>query len=150
VVGGATASTLLDLTNGGALVNPFPGIAPSIDTVQSGIWHPSSRQASVGVEHELTANLTSSVNYLFVQGRQLPRTVNVNLPPPTVLTLANASTLGDERHAMPEVPMKLYVVVLVVLAVCYLSVRPVQAQESSVGVGHPPSQVGRLAGGGMG
>ena len=94
VVGGATASTLLDLINGGALVNPFPGIAPSIDTVQSGIWHPSSRQASVGVEHELTANLTASVNYLFVQGRQLPRTVNVNLPPPTVLTLANASTLG--------------------------------------------------------
>ena len=94
VVDGATASTLLHLTNGGALVSPFPGITPSIDTVQSGIWHPSSRQASVGVEHELTANLTASVNYLFVQGRQLPRTVNVNLPPPTVLTLANASTLG--------------------------------------------------------
>ncbi|HEX6462963.1 MAG TPA: TonB-dependent receptor, partial [Vicinamibacterales bacterium] len=68
--------------------------APSIYSVRPGSWHPSSRQASIGVERELSQNVTASVNALFVQGRQLPRTVNVNLLPPTVLTVANASSLG--------------------------------------------------------
>ena len=46
------------------------------------------------MERELTSNLTASLNYLFVRGRHLPRTVNVNLPPPTILTVANAGSLG--------------------------------------------------------
>jgi hypothetical protein len=92
VMNGTAASALLKMT--GANVNPLPGITPSIYTVQPGAWRPSSRQASVGVERELTPNLTASINYLFVQGRQLARTVNVNLPPPTVLTLSNAPSLG--------------------------------------------------------
>ena len=67
---------------------------PSIYTVRRGAWSPSSRQTSVGVERELTSNLTASLNYLFVRGHDLPRTVNVNLPPPTILTTANAASLG--------------------------------------------------------
>src|SRR5262249_41150113 len=39
-------------------------------------------------------NLTAAVTYLYSSGRHLPRTVNVNLPPPTVLTTANAPSLG--------------------------------------------------------
>jgi hypothetical protein len=88
------AFAVLNVTGGRPLANPLPDIAPSIYTVRQGAWHPSSRQASVGVERELTPNLTASVNYLFAQGRQLPRMINVNLPPPTVLTLASASSLG--------------------------------------------------------
>jgi hypothetical protein len=68
--------------------------APSIYTVRRGAWNPSSRQGSVGAERQLTSNLTASINYLFVQGHDLPWTVNVNLPPPTILTLANAARAG--------------------------------------------------------
>ena len=69
-------------------------VSPSVYTVRPGAWNPSSRQASVGAERQLTANLTASLNYLFVRGHDLPRTVNVNLPPPTTLTIANAASLG--------------------------------------------------------
>ena len=68
--------------------------APSVYSVRRGAWNPSSRQASIGAERELTSNLTASLNYLFVRGYHLPRTVNVNLPPPTILTVANAGSLG--------------------------------------------------------
>jgi len=68
--------------------------APSAYSVRPGVWNSSSRQTSIGAERELTPNLTASLNYLFVHGHQLPRTVNVNLPPPTILTVANAGSLG--------------------------------------------------------
>jgi hypothetical protein len=68
--------------------------APSVYTVRQGSWSPSSRQTSVGVERQLWSDLTASINYLFVRGHDLPRTVNVNLLPPTILTLANAGSLG--------------------------------------------------------
>jgi hypothetical protein len=71
-----------------------PAVSPSVYTVRRGSWNPSSRQASVGAERQLTPNLTASLNYLFVRGHDLPRTVNVNLSPPTTLTVANAASLG--------------------------------------------------------
>jgi hypothetical protein len=77
--------------------NPPPGGGRSIYAVQPGTWHSSSWQASVGIERELTPNLTASLNYLFAGGRQMPRAVNVNLPPPTVLTSANAPSLGVDE-----------------------------------------------------
>ncbi len=36
------------------------------------------------MERGITPDLTASVNYLFVRGHDLPRTVNTNLPPPLV------------------------------------------------------------------
>src|SRR4029453_12996911 len=71
-----------------------PSVSPSVYTVRRGAWSPSSRQASVGAERQLTPNLTASINYLFVRGHSLPRTVNVNLPSPQTLTIANAASLG--------------------------------------------------------
>src|SRR6185436_13585091 len=41
-------------------------------------------------------------DYRFVQGRDLARTVNVNLPPPTILTPSNAAVLGVD----PAVPQQ--------------------------------------------
>src|SRR5262249_51291586 len=67
---------------------------PSIYTVRRGAWNPSSVQASVGAERLITSNLTAAVTYLYSSGCHLPRTVNVNLPPPTILTAANAPSLG--------------------------------------------------------
>jgi hypothetical protein len=70
--------------------------APSIYTVRTGSWAPSSRQVSIGAEHQITTDLTASINYLDVAGRHLPRTVNVNLLPPVILTPSNAAALGVE------------------------------------------------------
>jgi hypothetical protein len=52
---------------------------------------------SVSAERQLTSNLTASVNYLLVQGRELLRTVNINLTPPTLLTMDNAASLGVDQ-----------------------------------------------------
>jgi hypothetical protein len=72
---------------------------PSLYTVRPGPWNPASLQASVGVERLLSPNLTATVTYLYASGRNLPRTMNVNLPPPVVLTLSNAAALGVEAPA---------------------------------------------------
>ena len=48
---------------------------------------PYSQQASAGAEYLLAKNLTVRADYLFVRGVKLPRTLNVNLLPPVVLTL---------------------------------------------------------------
>jgi hypothetical protein len=53
---------------------------PSIYTVQAGAWNPSSTQFAAGVEHQLAADLTASINYLRVRGNHLARTVNVEWP----------------------------------------------------------------------
>jgi hypothetical protein len=55
---------------------------------------PYSQQASAGAEYLLAKNLTLRADHLFVHGVKLPRTLNVNLLPPVVLTAANSSSLG--------------------------------------------------------
>jgi len=94
LVEGRAASQLFSAPGNQSVPLAIPGIAPSIYSAQPGSWHPSSRQANIGLERELSSNLTASVNALFVQGRQLPRTVNVNLSPPVPLSTANAAGLG--------------------------------------------------------
>jgi hypothetical protein len=49
---------------------------------------PYRQQARAGAEYLLPKNLTLRTDYLFVHGVKLPRTLNVNLLPPVVLTLA--------------------------------------------------------------
>jgi hypothetical protein len=73
---------------------PCADIRPSIYTVRPDAWTPFSAQMSVGIERQLTADMTASLTYLRIDGRHLARTVNVNLPPPTVLSPVNAATLG--------------------------------------------------------
>ncbi|MEO7156832.1 MAG: TonB-dependent receptor, partial [Vicinamibacterales bacterium] len=77
------------------------GATPSMYTVRRGAFTPYSRQASVGAERQLSANLTAAMNYLFVQGRNLARTINVNLAPPRSLTVSNAVSLGIDA-AVPQ------------------------------------------------
>jgi hypothetical protein len=74
-------------------------IVPSVYTVRRGTWNPASLQASIGAERLLTANLTAAASYVYSAGRHLPRTVNVNLPPPTTLTPDNAASLGVDAPA---------------------------------------------------
>jgi outer membrane receptor for ferrienterochelin and colicin len=95
VVTGDAAAEVLTAFQGAAPVAPLAGVTPSIYTVRPGQWSPSSRQAAVGVETEIRNGLTLSVNYLFVRGHALPRTVNVNLAAP--VTEADRPVFGDAR-----------------------------------------------------
>jgi hypothetical protein len=81
VVEGDAAISLLERDEGAALTAPLTKVSPSIYTVRPGGWYPSSRKVALGIERELTCDLTLSVNYTFVRGHDLARTVNVNLGP---------------------------------------------------------------------
>jgi len=101
VADGNSAVNLFALAQGGPLAAPDPAIAPSIFRPDRQMATPYSQQASAGGEYELAKNLTLRGNYLFVHGLKLPRTINVNLLPPVVLTVANAGALGV-ANPMPQ------------------------------------------------
>jgi len=94
VVDGNAATSLFAATQGGPLVAPAYGVAPSVFSPDRRMATPYSQQASAGAEYLLATSLTLRADYLFVHGVKVPRTLNVNLLPPVVLTLANASSLG--------------------------------------------------------
>ena len=100
VVDAAVAPAIFAANSGGSAPASLPGVAPSIFRADPRMPTPYSRQASAGVEYLLGANLTLSANYLFVRGLDLPRTVNVNLPPPVTLTPGNAASLGSLRSLL--------------------------------------------------
>src|SRR5882724_3593573 len=94
VADGDAATSLFAIAQGGPLVAPVSEIAPSIFRPAPQMATPYSQQTSAGAEYLLAKNLTVRADYLYVRGLTLPRTLNVNLLPPVVLTLANASGLG--------------------------------------------------------
>jgi hypothetical protein len=94
VADGPTATSLFTITQGRPLVTPVSETAPSVFRPNANMATPYSQQANAGAEYLIAKNLTLRADYLFVRGVKLPRTLNVNLLAPTVLTLANASTLG--------------------------------------------------------
>ncbi len=94
VADGNTSASIFAAATGGPLSAPAPAIAPSIFRPDARMATPYSQQASAGAEYLLAKNLTLRGDYLFVHGLKLPRTINVNLLSPVVLTLANASSLG--------------------------------------------------------
>jgi len=99
VADGGAAANLFLAAQGGPLVSPSPGIAPSIFRPDPRMGTPYSLQASAGAEHELAKNLSVRADFLFVRGVDLSRTLNINLLPPTVLTAANAASLGIANPA---------------------------------------------------
>jgi hypothetical protein len=94
VADGNAAASLFAATQGGPLVAPASGVAPSIFRPGPRMATPYSQQASAGAEYLVAKNLTLRADYLFVHGVKLPRTLNVNLLSPVVLTFANSSSLG--------------------------------------------------------
>jgi hypothetical protein len=94
VVNGTTAASFFAATQGGPQLGPSAAIAPSIFRPDPDLATPYSQQASAGAEYSLAKNFTLRADYLFVHGVKLPRTINVNLLPPIVLTTANAASLG--------------------------------------------------------
>ncbi len=102
------AARLFAVAGGGPLAGPTPGIAPSIFRPDPRMAAPYSQQASAGAEYLLAKNLTLRADYLFVHGVKLPRTLNVNLLPPVVLTLANASSLGIPNPAPQQIGREVF------------------------------------------
>lgn len=96
VVDGSSAASLFAAAGGGSLTNPAVGIAPSIFRPGPRMATPYSQQASTGAEYLLAKNLTLRGDYLHVHGVKLPRTLNVNLRPPTVATTGTLQQVGRE------------------------------------------------------
>ncbi|HYL14272.1 MAG TPA: TonB-dependent receptor [Terriglobales bacterium] len=94
VAHGQTATQIFQSELGGSSVVPIPSIRPSIFTADPNLQTSRSTIASAGVERLLTNNLTASATFLFARGVRLSRTLNVNLPPPILLTPDNAASLG--------------------------------------------------------
>lgn len=94
VATGIDAAQIFTATGGGQAPFPIAGIAPSIFRADPRFDTPYSMQVNVGVERLLSPNVTLRADYLFTRGIHLPRTRNINLPPPVVLTTAKAAALG--------------------------------------------------------
>src|SRR5712664_1763739 len=108
VADGNAAASLFATAQGGPLVTPASGIAPSKFRPDPQMATPYSQQASAGAEYLLAKNLTLRADYLFVRGLKLPRTLNVNLLPPVVLTLANASSLGIPNPTSQQIGREVF------------------------------------------
>ncbi len=87
------ASRIFAAAGGGSLAVDTFGIVPSIFDAERHFATPYSQQANFGVERLVSKNLTASVNYLFVRGLKLPRTLDTNLSPPVPLTPSWAQSL---------------------------------------------------------
>ena len=94
VADGSAAANLFLAAQGGPLVSPATGVAPSIFRPDPRMATPYSLQASAGAEREVAKNLSVRADFLFVRGVDLARTLNINLSPPAILTAANAASLA--------------------------------------------------------
>ncbi len=91
---GSQAAQIFNAAQGGAPATPVSAVSPSVFTSSPNLTTPYSEIASAGAQRLITNKVTISATYLFAHGVKLPRTLNINLTPPTTLTLANASELG--------------------------------------------------------
>ena len=108
VADGNAAASLFATAQGRPLVAHESGIAPSIFRPDPRMATPYSQQASAGAEYLLAKSLTLRADYLFIHGVNLPRTLNVNLSPPVVLTLANAVSLGVPNPTPQQIAREVF------------------------------------------
>lgn len=88
------AKQIFIASRGGTPAAPMAEIVPSVFTSSPNLSTPYSEVASAGVERQLTKNATITATYLLSRGVKLPRTVDVNLPPPVTANSGNAAALG--------------------------------------------------------
>jgi hypothetical protein len=67
---------------------------PGLNILDSHMDTPYAQQANFGLEHQLGGDWMVGASYTFVRGVRLLQSNNINLAPPTVLTTANAASLG--------------------------------------------------------
>ena len=92
--------------------NKFPtGFAlpkGSLNTVASDIAIPYSQQANFGIERAIGNNWAVGANYVLVRGVKLVRSRQINLFPGTLLTLANAASLGVAKPNPQQIGRVMY------------------------------------------
>jgi hypothetical protein len=108
VADGNAAASLFSGAQGGPLVSPAPGTAPSIFQADQRMATPYSQQVSAGAEHAFAKYFSVRADYLFVRGTKLPRTLNINLAPPVTLTLANAASLGITNPTFQQIGREVF------------------------------------------
>jgi hypothetical protein len=107
------AINTVQLTLTGPVVPTYPAVLaappagavlsrPSIQFFDSGFENPEVHQASVGVERELLPDLAASVSYLFVAGRNLPRSrdFNVGTPVATEVPVQGAGSVTIQQFPL--------------------------------------------------
>lgn len=74
---------------------------PSISVFDSAFENPEVHQASAGIERALADDLSVGVSYLFVAGRQLPRSrdLNVSDPVTTAVPISTGGSLAIQRFS---------------------------------------------------
>jgi hypothetical protein len=92
IVEGPAAASLY--ASGSLPSSPLPGVAPSIWRADPRLVNPYSEVGSLSIEQALPLQTTLTVEYQFVHGVHLGRTVNNNLLPPVLLTTGNVASLG--------------------------------------------------------
>ncbi|MDQ6788675.1 MAG: TonB-dependent receptor [Acidobacteriota bacterium] len=97
------AAQIFANTSGGQSLSPIPNIAPSIYRADPNFKTPYSIQTFAGVERLLTADTTVRAEFLFTRGVHLPRTRNVNLLLPVLLTTTNAASLGIQNPTAQQI-----------------------------------------------
>ena len=93
----AAAAQVFVNNGGGAVLAPISTVAPSIFRAQPKIHTPYSIQTFAGVERLIASDTTIRAEFLYTRGSHLPRTRNINLLPPVILTSANAAMLGIQN-----------------------------------------------------
>jgi len=80
---------LVNCPPGTLVCTPPPSLAPFITTQISAFapnfQTPYTEQANLTMEHQFGAKIMASVSYLYVHGLHLIRSLDVNLPPPTIV-----------------------------------------------------------------
>jgi hypothetical protein len=107
VAQGDKATSVFEST-GGDIGAPIPSVAPSIYGVEQSLATPYSQQVSAAVERLITTNTTISATYQRVRGIKLPRSSNVNLLPPVILTPQNSASLGIANPVPQQIGRDLF------------------------------------------
>lgn len=80
----------------------------SLNLVDSNIEIPYAQQANLGIERSLGNNWSVGITYVLVRGVKLLQAMNVNLPPPIILTASNAASLGVARPYPQQIGRRFY------------------------------------------
>jgi hypothetical protein len=100
------------------VVGPFPqsnqyptGLAvpnPSINLVAPNLVLPYDHQVTFTLDREMASNWHVAASYVYVHGVRMIKSANTNLAPPTILTTANAASLGVSKPSVQQIGRPYY------------------------------------------
>ncbi|MBV9085449.1 MAG: TonB-dependent receptor [Acidobacteriaceae bacterium] len=80
----------------------------NLNVVDSNLGMPYSQQANFTMDRALGSNWHATASYVLVRGSKLLRSDNINLAPPTILTLSNAARLGVTNPNPQQIGRRYY------------------------------------------